>query len=171
MNKDFRKQSVLYVMTSAACVVMIMLSSCASSADRGTRGAILINDNQTGDGIHQIEYSSGWTYAADDENKFNGDDHYNGTAGSWYQIRFEGSKVRIYGTVDAHHGSATVNINGDQVQDEISFFGERRAYQRLVYESPDLEHGDHRIRVTTTGDGVITLDFVEVLISDNKTPH
>ena len=94
-------------------------------------------------------FSGTWTPSADAA-KFNGDDQFTGSAGSYYSFAFSGTKVQLYAAVASHHGIAGVSIDGGAEVD-VDFYAVDRAEQHLSYTSPTLAAGTHVIKVRNTG--------------------
>jgi|GEM_PF-5965821 len=126
-----------------------------------------INDNTTGTGTNQMNYSGTWSYDNTDANKYQGDDHYSSTANSAVTMLFNGTQAAVYVTTDTHHGLAAFSIdNGTETT--VSEYSASRAYQVLIYTSPVLSSGPHtlELRVTGTngtgGGNTVTIDKVVV---------
>ncbi|WP_158647201.1 cellulase family glycosylhydrolase [Actinoplanes sp. ATCC 53533] len=94
-------------------------------------------------------FSGTWAASADPA-KFNGDDRFTQTAGSYYTFSFTGTKVQLYAAVASHHGIAAVSIDGGAEVD-VDFYAATRAEQHLSYTSPTLTAGTHLIKVRNTG--------------------
>jgi len=166
----------LIILVTVSLVAVLALTGCATSTataqKKDSADTIptspsgekkVINDSRMGKDYNQFEFSKrGWTAATGADNKYNNDDHYSSSAGSYYQLKFIGTQVKVFGTTDAHHGSAMVSIDGVDVK-EISFKDSTRAHQILLFDSGELAFGEHVIRVTAVGDGVITADKIEVM--------
>lgn len=56
-----------------------------------------VNDNETGSGTDQFEYSSGWGYTSYETGAYSNDNHYSNTANAYALLRFNGTKVQLYG--------------------------------------------------------------------------
>ncbi|AGZ41046.1 cellulase family glycosylhydrolase [Actinoplanes friuliensis] len=94
-------------------------------------------------------FSGTWAPSADDA-KFNGDDQYTQSTGSFYTFAFTGTKVQLYAAVASHHGIAAVSIDGGAEVD-VDFYAAGREEQHLVYSSPTLASGTHVVKVRATG--------------------
>jgi mannan endo-1,4-beta-mannosidase len=114
-------------------------------------------------------YSFSGTWASStDAAKFNGDDRYTSTPGSYYTFSFNGTKVQLYAATAKHHGIAAVSIDGGAEVD-VDFYAATRADQRLLYTSPTLTAGPHVVKFRHTGrantastDTVIVADRIDV---------
>lgn len=103
--------------------------------------------------------SSGWNFA-EGEGKYNGDDHYTGSPGEYYEVTFTGNSVAVYGATAAHHGTGKIYIDNMLVEENVSWISEDRVNLALLY-SKELSNGPHTLKVVANGDGVITADVVE----------
>ncbi|WP_068604287.1 glycosyl hydrolase [Paenibacillus swuensis] len=133
-----------------------------------TPASTVLNDATVGTGLNQFEYSGTWSTSTGG-GKYQGNDHYSATTGSFYQVDFNGKQVKIYGTKDAHHGIAGVSIDGG-AEVQADFYGASRVDNTLVWTSPVLSSGNHTVKVRVTGTknasstwNVITADRVEVV--------
>ena len=64
---------------------------------------IQIDDTRDiGDGVNQIKYSDGWNLAPGEASdpRFLHNDHYSFTKDSYFEVKFEGSKIEVYATVE-----------------------------------------------------------------------
>lgn len=122
-----------------------------------------------GDGLYQITYSGSWTLAPGGESdpRFNHNDHYNvsNNRSEYFEVRFQGVRIEVFGTVASHHGSAFASIDGGP-ETRINYKAAQRAEQVLVWRSPILPNGEHVLRVRLGGDGVVTADRFDVSVSD-----
>lgn len=127
-----------------------------------------LNDASTGTGLNQFEYAGTWSTSAG-TGKWNGDDHYTVVSNSYYQVDFNGTQVKLYGSKDAHHGIAAVSIDGGPEVD-VDFYSAARSDQALLWTSPVLSAGNHTVKVRAKGTKhasstgiVITADRVDVI--------
>ncbi|MHC1768494.1 MAG: Ig-like domain-containing protein [Verrucomicrobiia bacterium] len=122
-----------------------------------------------GDGLYQIQYSGSWTLAPGGESdpRFNHNDHYNASnnKNDYFDVRFQGVMIEVFGTVASHHGSAYASIDGGP-ETKITYKTAQRAEQVLVWRSPILPNGEHVLRIRVGGDGVVTADRFDVSVSD-----
>jgi hypothetical protein len=119
-----------------------------------------------GTGFNQITYSSGWNLAQGNASdpRFKNNDHYTQTRNSYYEVRFVGVKIEVFGTVASHHGTGIATIDGGMTN-TVNYKSGQRKEQVLVYSSPLLANKEHVLRVRATGDGVITADRFDVHVS------
>ncbi|MCM3747219.1 carbohydrate-binding protein [Paenibacillus pasadenensis] len=114
-----------------------------------------VNDSVYGAGAGQFTFAgSGWTVQTGQTGRFNGDEHVvsTGVAGDTYaEMTFTGTQIRVYGTKARNMGIATVEIN-DQAAGSIDFFSNYgEVPSQLVYTSPEMAYGTHKIRISYTG--------------------
>lgn len=96
------------------------------------------------------------TYSASSGNKgwhpqtgstyINGNNTYSDLAGASFEFEFTGSKIYLMGTKDPNHGSADILIDENEVE-TINTRATDRSTGTLIFESADLQHGTHRIKL------------------------
>ncbi|SDX46322.1 glycosyl hydrolase [Paenibacillus sp. CF384] len=141
----------------------------------GGGGPGTVDDSVTGTGLNQFEYVGTWTATSGSSVKYNGGDHYSLTTNSYYQVDFNGTGIKLYGTKDAHHGIAAVSIDGG-TEIDVDFYAGTRADNILIWTSPALAAGSHTVKVRVKGTKnasstgyVVTADRV-VIDSDTQAP-
>lgn len=123
--------------------------------------AITIDDRAVGTSLNQFEYRGTWWTLAQ------AGAHLGYTKGSWglgdfYQVRFVGSRVAVYGTVRPGGGPAGVSVDGGP-ETAVSFDAATPAAQQLIYKSPPLTSGPHTVKVRNSGPGTLVVaDRVDV---------
>ena len=70
-------------------------------------------------------------------------------AGASFTVNFTGSKIYLVGTTDPNHGKANVSIDGGAAT-SIDTYATSRSLGQIIYESPDLEDGEHTLTLTAT---------------------
>ena len=70
-------------------------------------------------------------------------------AGASFTVKFTGSKIYLIGTTDPNHGKANITIDGGAAT-SIDTWAQSRSLGQMIYESPDLEHGEHTLTLTAT---------------------
>ncbi|HEX3043502.1 MAG TPA: BNR repeat-containing protein [Bacillota bacterium] len=114
------------------------------------RGTItIVNDNTTGTGTNQFEYVQSWSYGTQ-TGAYNSDNHWSSVTNAYYQFRFNGTQIKIYGAKASNHGIAAVSIDGG-AETNVDFYAASRQEQALVYSSPSLAVGPHTLKVRVTG--------------------
>jgi len=110
---------------------------------------ISINDNVTGTGLNQFEYVGNWTYATE-SGLHNGDNHWSSTADAYFQVRFSGTQVKLYGSKTPFGGIAAVSVDGGP-EKKVDFYSSKRKDNVLLYNSGTLPNGQHILKVRVTG--------------------
>ena len=70
-------------------------------------------------------------------------------SGAGFTVSFTGSKIYLVGTTDPNHGTANVTVDGNTTS--INTWASSRSLGQIIYESPDLEHGEHTLTLNATG--------------------
>lgn len=86
---------------------------------------IIINDAETGNGLNQFNYVGAWETSTGYPDQFyNGDEHWfnfaryhEGDTIPYFEIRFEGVGIEIYGNKDVVNGIYEIYIDGEHVTD------------------------------------------------------
>jgi len=133
-----------------------------------TVGSILnVNNNTTGTGANQFNYSGSWSYGSQ-SGAYQSDNHWTGTSGRSFQVTFSGTQINLYGARSPKHGIALVSID-DQPAIPVDYYAATRTDNVLMYASPQLQPGTHTLKVEVTGrknsvasGTVVTADRVEV---------
>ena len=123
---------------------------------------ILISDTDDSDG-------SGFTFSGTWKNE-TGSQFIDGVgtwanSGATASLKFTGHKVWVFGTKDPSHGTADIYIDGTKV-DVMDTKASVRKTGQMIYESPDLESGEHILEIRTTG--TVGLNLAAVLNNDEK---
>lgn len=104
-------------------------------------GITVVENDAKGTGINQIEYAGGgWGH---------GSDSYSKTTDAYYQIRFSGSQIKIWGAKDPKHGIAGISLDGGP-ETEVDLYASSRNNQ-YIYASPILAAKEHTLKVRVTG--------------------
>jgi hypothetical protein len=125
----------------------------------GTRTTV--NDDDTGTADQQFEYVGNWTHRV--QLGCHKDDHHSSNmSADYFNVRFNGIQVGLYGMVGNDHGTAGVQIDGGATT-TVSFYGATEEGDVLLFSSGKLPPGEHIMKVTVNGDGFVTPDKAEVL--------
>ena len=133
----------------------------------------------TGDDLFSIKYNGVWSgggsYYPNDFH--DGYEHY-AHSGDSFEMKFIGDKVEMWATKAPGHGVYTFTIDGEEVGTG-SATNSSRVNQQLIYTTPELEYGEHTLKVELVGQSgmAIQLDYLKVYhdelaptsISLNKT--
>lgn len=135
-------------------------------------GTVIQIDDQRdiGTGTNQIRYSGTWNLAPGNDNdpRFLHNDHYADQSGAYFEVKFFGVKIDVYGTVASHHGTAAVVIDGG-TRTVVTYKAAQRAEQKLIWSSPLLPNRLHTLKVSVLGTGVVTADRFDVTQSDTPS--
>lgn len=110
-----------------------------------------INDGVIGTSDNMINYSGDWKDNNSQDGAYSLDEHYCNEKDSYYSMKFNGNKVKVYGTVSKDAGIAAVSIDG-QDEKTIDLYSDVRQDNALMYTSPILSEGEHTVKVRITGD-------------------
>ena len=118
---------------------------------------IIINDAETGTGLNQFNYVGAWETSTGYPDQFyNGDEHWfnfaryqEGDTIPYFEIRFEGVGIEIYGNKDTVNGIYEIYIDDEYVADVDTYHTERLT-QQLIYGVDDLEYGEHTLKLQLT---------------------
>jgi hypothetical protein len=119
--------------------------------------------------LNQISYTGTWTLAQGgaSDPRYKNNDHYNtsNNKAQYFEVRFKGVMIEVYGTVASHHGTGYATIDGGP-ESKVTYKAAQRAEQVLVWRSPILPNREHVLRIRLGGDGVVTADRFDVSVSD-----
>jgi len=93
--------------------------------------------------------------------------------GASFELTFTGTGVVWYAPVDTYYGKASVRLDGELVDDDISLvvdgiefpgasMGFDKRYERPVYSATGLDYGTHTLCVSVK-EGYISADYFRVL--------
>lgn len=114
-------------------------------------GLRIIDDQEVGTGLNQIQYEGTWSSRTNETGFYNNSTHWTNTPGAKARLRFEGSKFYMVSATDPNHGTFTISIDGGEpiVVDNYGTGGYKP--QQIVYESDTLEYGEHTVEIVLTG--------------------
>ena len=67
-----------------------------------------------------------------------------------FELKFHGTKAYLFGTVDPGHGTVEITVD-DGKPVTVDTKASKRAVGQKWFETPDLEDGDHTIKLKVTG--------------------
>ena len=112
-----------------------------------------LDDALVGTGEHQFQFSSHWTGHSFDNTseRFNGTTSWCNEPGQSVTVNFVGSQARVFGVTDPGHGIMGISVD-DGPEAEVDLYGAAvTTFNRLVYTTANLCHGNHSIRMSVTG--------------------
>lgn len=71
--------------------------------------------------------------------------------GDYVELNFIGNKVRFYSHTNAWRGKANIYIDDIKI-DTIDTYSQEEIMDVLVYESEELEYGEHKIKIEVLGE-------------------
>jgi hypothetical protein len=137
-------------------------------------GVVSINDNTIGTAAEQFNYTGTWSYGVQ-EGAAGNDNHWSTTTGSSFQVRFNGTKIKLYGAKAPGHGIAYISIDGSAAV-AMDYYSDTRKDNTLIFESPTLgTDKEHVLTVVVSGlknasssSVTITADRVEITRSSTE---
>jgi cell division septation protein DedD len=138
----------------------------------------VVNDNTTGTGLNQWDYSSGgWSYyntLTPTIGALNNDEHYASVTGVIAHFRFNGTQVAVYGLKEPKDGNAAYSIDGGPEQIIDCYNPSYTLFK--IYSSVVLPLGNHDLRIRVVGtknpsstSTYITVDHAEVFSNPGAT--
>jgi uncharacterized protein YceK len=129
---------------------------------------MVVNDNTIGKVNNTFEYSGNWKHEKNVSNAYLKDVHWSDDEDDYFKVRFEGTKIRLYGIKGPDQGIASIYIDG-QLKEEIDCYSSTRKSNRLLYASTKLTNEAHVLKVVVAGkknrsasDCRISVDRVEI---------
>ena len=114
-------------------------------------GTIVVNDDETGTGLNQYEFVGSWMTGSNIY-AYKGDVTFSNTTNNYYQVRFEGTQIKLYSEKGTVMGIVAVSIDGGaETLVDLYAPAEEAAGNVLVYTSPLLAPGQHTLKVRVTG--------------------
>jgi hypothetical protein len=142
--------------------------------DDSSPGVTVVNDRDIGTGLNQYEYVGNWLQGPN-INAYKGDASFSNTAGDYYQVRFEGTQIKLHSEKQSVAGIVAVSVDGGP-ETLIDLYAAVSEPQALVFTSPEMEFGEHILKVRITGDQNASAggtwhvaDKVEVIHPPTKT--
>lgn len=142
---------------------------------------VVVNDSVTGTGNYQFEYAGSWSYGAQ-AGAYMKDNHWTSVTdnvyaqNTYFQVKFDGMQIKLYGAKDPKHGIAAVSIDGG-AETNVDYYAPRRKDNVLLYTSPVLTRGQHTLKIRATGlknssssNTIVTVDRVDIAVSGVNTP-
>ena len=109
----------------------------------------VINDNTTGAGLNQFNYSSNWSYSSQ-PGAYQSDNHYTNTANANVTFQFNGTQVQWYACKAPNCGIVAVSIDGGP-ETNVDQYAASRVDKAFLWSSPVLTSGTHTFKARCTG--------------------
>jgi O-glycosyl hydrolase len=131
----------------AKSMVTYVISNAKYNGEIGTT----TNDNVIGTNDNQFQYSDSWQYYDSQSGAYSKDVHYSNITDSYYQVKFNGNRIKLYGTFAQDSGIAGISIDGG-AETNVDLYSAVRKDNALIYVSPILDGGAaHTVKVRVTG--------------------
>ena len=129
---------------SGGTVVAVDRARVAATEPTVTGVETFIEDSAEGTGQNQVAYAGTWNFTADN--------HYSSTAGSTMTLRWTGTNAKIYGARDAHHGQASVTVDGGAARTIDAYSATRVAATGAapLFDTGTLPAAAHTLVVTVS---------------------
>ena len=112
-------------------------------------GTIEVDDAETGTGENQYEFVGTWGTSTPDA-AYMKTDHYSNEADAYYQVRFTGTKVEVYGEKNSSFSIVAISVDGGE-EILVDCYDADRIVNTLLYKSSELPIGSHTVKVRLTG--------------------
>lgn len=115
-----------------------------------TPTATTVNDNTTGTGLNQFNYSGSWGYYGSQSGAYDNDDHWSSTTNNYYTFQFSGQQARVYASMAPNGGIAAFSVdNGAETY--FDTYAATRVDDVFLFATPTLGNGTHTLKVRVTG--------------------
>lgn len=170
MGFNIKKKPLLKIVGALVAIMIIFPILFEAKA---IENVITVNDFNIGDGINQFKFNGSWNATTPSSGQYNNDEHWiaitkgaSNASDIYYTVKFEGTKIELYGNKAPALGKFAVSIDGGQ-ESIFNAYSATKALQQKIYESPILENGIHTLKVRATGEGDGTsanmqIDFAKV---------
>lgn len=110
----------------------------------------MINDNTLGSSNNEIQYmGTNWAFANETDVHYK-DNHYSTTTDEYALIRFNGTRLKLYGAKANNHGKAGITLDNG-TESLVDYYASTRSDNQLMYDSGALAAGPHIVKVRVTG--------------------
>ena len=129
-------------------------------------GYTIVEDVMTteSDELFKVKYNGSWSGGGSYYPSMfhDGYEHY-AHSGDSFEMKFIGSKAEMWATRDPGHGEYTYSIDGEVIG-TASATNSSRIHQQMIFETPELEYGEHTLKVELIGQSgkAIQLDYLKV---------
>ena len=108
------------------------------------------NDNTTGTGNNQFNYSGSWAYNGAQSGAYNNDNHWSSSTNTYYTFTFSGQQARVYASMAPNGGIAAFSVdNGAETY--FDTYAASRMDDAYLFATPTLAQGTHTLKVRVTG--------------------
>ncbi|KAK6909455.1 hypothetical protein I203_103474 [Kwoniella mangroviensis CBS 8507] len=117
------------------------------------------------DASPSISYDTSWvSYGYGTGGYYNLTEHMSSTTGSIMELKFNGSSIQLFSSINTDHGDYTISLDGGE-QEVYSGNNWQLLYQVPIYTISGLTEGEHTITITNQGvspQNVVGFDFAMV---------
>lgn len=111
---------------------------------------IAVNDSEVGTGLNKFNFTGNWGRGPN-LNSYKGDNTHSNTPNAYYEVKFLGKQIILYSELSNVMGIVAVSIDsGEEVL--IDLYSPENKHKEIVYTSPELQPGEHTLKVRITGD-------------------
>ncbi|WP_237742716.1 Calx-beta domain-containing protein [Actinopolymorpha alba] len=108
-----------------------------------------VNDHTTGTGTNEFEFVGSWATNANDT-AYQGDVTFSDQTDAYYQVRFNGTQVKVYSEKSGVMGKVAISVDGG-AETVVDTYSPTQAGNVLIFTSPALTSGQHILKVRVTG--------------------
>lgn len=109
----------------------------------------IVEDDDIGDGVNQINYSDGWNAGTGDSNSHDGTYHWaqirdGNEASKSFQLKFYGKQIELYAHKRTWFGIYEISIDGNPGE-MVNAQSSTNVWSTLLYDSGKLSEGEHTL--------------------------
>jgi lysophospholipase L1-like esterase/ribosome recycling factor len=121
------------------------------AADPLLGGPLIVNDSDLTANLelHKAQYGGRWNVSSD-ASAYQQDNHWTDDIGATYQVKFDGSQIKLFGTKTPWHGIAGISIDGGP-EILVDTFSTNVESNVVLFQSSVLTDSQHTIQVRVTG--------------------
>ena len=112
-------------------------------------GVTTVQNGVHGTGQHVFDYVGTWVHSRSNF-EVDGTNSYSSMPDDVVHLRFHGRQVRFYGVTGPNHGIGAISVD-DGPETEIDQYSSTRIPSVLLFDSGELEDGDHMLTLRVTG--------------------
>lgn len=112
--------------------------------------ATTVNDNTTGTGTNQFNYTGNWNYYGSQSGAYDNDNHWSSTANDSWTFQFSGQQARVYASMAPNGGIAAFSVDGGP-ETYFDTYAANRADDVFLFATPTLANATHTLKARVTG--------------------
>jgi len=130
----------------------VTLFVLALSATAVAKGATFVSDTYVGPGVGHFQYYGRWEHVRHfRDGRLFGTSSRTASLGAAVTLSFVGTVVQLYGVRGPGGGHAIITLDGQRFRD-LDFYAPHKTVRAVVFTSPDLSQGLHRLTLAALGD-------------------